>query len=257
VAEPVDVHALEPEAFLEHVHSFEFWFGAVQGYLAGTYYGQHADVRDAQLGEAERDRLVTVLANYCVGETAALEGASGLIPIAPNRLTQVFLATQVADEARHLEVLLHRMRSLGFSDPEAEIERRASPALLAFKRRLLELVGGKDWEAAIFAQNVILEAMEFSVFQRHAREADPVTRDLLLGIIKDERRHIGFGENELGRRLRHTPHIRARLEEVKKQMNPLVLESFEETSREIGVPASERPQLGRSYLEAVGRLRLA
>jgi 1,2-phenylacetyl-CoA epoxidase catalytic subunit len=239
------------------VHSFEFWFQAVSGYLPGRPFGHRNDTPEATLEPAERERLITVLSNYCVGETAALEGASGLIAIAPNRQAKVFLATQVVDEGRHLEVLLHRMRELGVVDPEAEVERRVSRNLVLFKRRLLELVASKDWEAAIFAQNVILEAMEFVVFQTHARRADPVTREVLEGIVRDERRHIGFGENELGRRLKQSPHTRARLVEVRRELDRLVLASFEETMAEAGVPASERPELGRHYLDAVARLGFA
>jgi len=251
---PLEVHGLPHEAFLEEVHSFEFWFQSVQGYLAGTSYGHRPGASPAPLADAERERLVTVLCSYCVGETAALEGASGLIAFAPNRLAKVFLSTQVVDEGRHLEVLLHRLRELGVADPESEIAKRASPALLHFKRRLLELVAGRDWEAALFAQNVILEAMEFTVFQTHAQHADPITAEVLRGIVKDERRHIGFGENELGRRLRAAPHSRARLGEVKRELDHWVLESFEETLRSLDVPASERPALGRDYLQAVARL---
>jgi 1,2-phenylacetyl-CoA epoxidase catalytic subunit len=249
-----EIHALDPREFLEQVHSFEFWFQAVEGYLSGHPYGHRPETQETPLGEAERDRLITVLSNYAVAETAALEGSSGLVAIAPNRLTKIFLSTQVVDEGRHLEVFLHRIGELGIDDPEAEIEKRASPSLLEFKRRLLELVASKDWEAAIFAQNVILEAMEFTVFQAHAQRADPVTAEVLEGIVKDERRHIGFGENELGRRLRASPHRRARLAEVKRELDALVLQAFEETLRELELRRDERPELGRSYLAAVARL---
>ena len=251
-----EVHDLDPQEFLEEVHSFEFWFQAVEGYLSGLSYGYRPQTPDAPLTESERERLITVLCNYCVGETAALEGASGLIAIAPNRLAKIFLSTQVVDEGRHLEVLLHRLRTLGVADPEAEVERRASRSLMLFRRRLLELVASKDWEAAILAQNVILEALEFSVFQSHAREADPITAQILAGIVKDERRHIGFGENELGRRLRAAPHIRARLGQVKRDMDHLVLDTLEETMRDLGLAAAERERLGRAYLEAAERLGL-
>lgn len=252
--EPTDIHDLDPEEFRRRTHSFEFWFEAVQGYLVGRPYGHRPDLPEAPLEAAERERLVTVLCNYCIGETAALEGASGLIAVAPHRWAKVFLATQVADEGRHLEVLLHRLGELGVERPEVEMERRASESLLEFRRRLLERVRSKDWEAALFAQNVILEAMEFSVFGMHARRADPVTREVLEGIVADERRHIGFGETELGRLLRRSPHTRARLTEVKRELDRLVLDSFEETLHEIGVPRGERPDLGRSYLAAVERL---
>jgi 1,2-phenylacetyl-CoA epoxidase catalytic subunit len=254
---PEDIHAMDPQEFWEHTRSFEFWFGAVQGYLEGTSFGHRPETAEAELAQGERERLVSVLCNYCVGETIALEGAGGLIRIAPNRATKVFLATQTADEGRHLEVLVHRLRELGVEDPDAEIERRASPSLRRFQRHHGELLSGRDWEAALFAQNVILEAMEFAVFHRHAQTADPRTRELLLGIIKDERRHIGFGENELGRRLRRSAELRPRLSRVRQELDPLVLACFEDTLREVGAPRGEEVDLGRSYVQAVERLGFA
>jgi hypothetical protein len=252
-----DLHALPPEIFLEHVHSFEFWLGSVQGYLAGRPYGHHANLAEPAFPDAERERLITALCHYCLGETMALEGAGGLIRVAPNRPCKIFLATQTVDEGRHLEVLVHRLCELGVADPQREIEERASPALRRFRERLLAFVAAGDWEAALFAQNVILEAAEFAVFHRHAKSADPVTREVLLGIIKDERRHIGFGENELGRRLAQRPALREPLHAVRRELDPLVLDSFAQTLAQLGTPASERAELGRDYLAAVGRLGIA
>ena len=252
-----NVHDLDPEAFFEHARSFEFWFEAVQGYLEGSSYGRHPDVPERVLDPEERDRLVTALCHYCVGETIALEGAGALIRVAPTRAAKIFLSTQAVDEGRHLEVLVHRLSELGVEDPEAEIERRASAGLREFQRRHAELVRGDDWAAALFAQNVILEEMEFSVFHRHAQQADPRTREVLLGIVKDERRHIGFGENELGRRLARDPALRPRLAKVRAELDPLVLRAFEDAMRELGTPAAERSDLGRSYLQAVERLGFA
>jgi 1,2-phenylacetyl-CoA epoxidase catalytic subunit len=252
--EDPDLHTLAPDRFLEEVHTFQFWFDAVEGYLPGTSYGRHPETPDRKLSEDERERLITALCNYLVGETAALEGASGLIALAPSRMSKIFLATQVADEARHVEIFMRRLAWLDVGDPELEVERRADPNLLRFKRRLLELVGEGDWDSALFAQNVILEAMEFSVFQLHAENADPVTRELLEGVLKDERRHIGFGENELGRRLQVMPEVRLRIRDVRQELDRLVLSTFEATSRAIGVPRAESTRLGAVYLDAVRRL---
>ncbi|MBM4246224.1 MAG: long-chain fatty aldehyde decarbonylase [Deltaproteobacteria bacterium] len=249
-----EVHDLEHDDFLEEVHSFEFWFQAVEGYLSGTVHGHRPDTRDVPPAGGDRDRLISTLCNYCIGETAALEGASGLVAIAPNRLAKVFLSTQVADEGRHLEVLLRRLADLGVTDPESKVEKRSSPSLQLFRRRLLELVASRDREAAIFAQNVILESLEYAVFHTHATNADPVTREVLEGIIKDERRHIGFGENELGRKLARSPHIRARLGQVRSQLDHLVLDMLETTAPEIGVDRHEQERLGRTYRESVERL---
>jgi 1,2-phenylacetyl-CoA epoxidase catalytic subunit len=249
-----DLHALDPRDFFDEVHSFEFWFDSVRGYLDGLDHGHRPETPEAALSDDERDRLVTVLCHYCIGETAALEGAGGLIQIAPNRGAKVFLSTQAVDEGRHLEVLLYRLHELGVEDPEAEIRKRGSHSLLEFKRRLLELVRGRDWVAAIFAQNVILESMEFASFRIHMESADPRTKEMLSAIVKDERRHIGFGENELGRRLKEAPYARERIEAVRQEMDGLVLRSFEETMDAIGAPRAERADLGRQYRGAVERL---
>jgi hypothetical protein len=92
------------------------------------------------------------------------------------------------------------------------------------------------------------------VFTAHAERADPVTREVLEGIVVDERRHMGFGENDLGRRLANAPHVRARLGQLRKELDRLVLDTFEQTMEELGMPRAERPELGRHYLAAVERL---
>ena len=252
----LEPHDLEPGRFLDEVHSFEFWFQAVGGYLVDRPYGHGPGPVDRVRSDGELDGLVTTLCNYCVAETTALEASSGMISFAPNRNAKIFLATQVVDEARHLEVFLHRLHELGVADPESEIERRANADLLAFQRRLLELVAAGDWDAAVFAQNVILEAMEYTVFKAHAGRTDPITAEVLEGVISDERRHLGFGENDLGRRLARAPETRDRLSAVKEELDGLVLRTFESTHEDIGVPVSDQPALGRDYLGAVERLGL-
>jgi 1,2-phenylacetyl-CoA epoxidase catalytic subunit len=249
-----EIHAQEHDAFLEEVHSFEYWFQSVEGYLKDRPHGISAETPVGELGEQERDALVTTLSTYCVGEVAALEGASGMIGFAPNRHAKIFLATQVADEARHLEVLLHRLGELGTTDASDNYEQLANRSLLAFKKRLLEFVDAKDWDASVFAQNVVLESMEFTAFQTHMKHADPRTAEILSGIIKDERRHMGFGENNLGRHLSSTPYARTRLQPIKKELDSLVLATFEESLSDLGVAVSERPEVGRLYLETVRRL---
>jgi len=249
-----ELHELEPLEFRRQVHSFEHWLGAVEGYLIGTEHGHLPGLHGAPATDADRERLKTILCTYAVAENAALEASSGLVRIAPNQEAKLFLATQVMDEGRHVEVMLQRLAELGVDDPLSEVERRATGSIHRFAERLLQLVDAHDWDSAIFAQNVVLEAMEFSVFRAHARVTDPVTRDLLERVLRDERRHIGFGENELGRRLAADPRRRNWLGAVKQELDALVLETFESVLGELQVPRSERPDLGRDYLQAVERL---
>ncbi|MBK7168828.1 MAG: ferritin-like domain-containing protein [Pseudomonadales bacterium] len=250
-AEP---HELPEADFLSEVHSFDFWFQAVEGYLLDTEHGRDAALTDAPMEEVQRENLISTLCNYCVGETAALEASSGMIGYAPDRCIKIFLATQVVDEGRHLEVFLHRLSELGVADPDSEILRRANPALLKFKEQLLEYVDSRDWEAAVFAQNIILESLEFTVFGAHAQTADPITQQVLLGVVKDERRHMGFGENDLGRRLALTPHLRPRLKKIKRRMDMLVMETFAGTLRDTGASAEDQARFTSNYLATVARL---
>jgi hypothetical protein len=96
--------------------------------------------------------------------------------------------------------------------------------------------------------------MEFAAFQSHITRADPRTAEILGGILKDERRHMGFGENNLGRHLSSSPHARTRLQQIKKELDSLVLATFEESLRDLGVAVTERPEVGRLYLDCVRRL---
>jgi 1,2-phenylacetyl-CoA epoxidase catalytic subunit len=251
-----NLHDLEPEDFAAEVQSFEHWFGSVRDYLSDLDHGHRPELDEAAMTPSQRDRLVSVLCSYAVAETAALEASSGLVRIAPNYASKIFLSTQTVDEGRHVEVVIHRLRELGAADPAAEVERRASRSIRSFRERILALVDAREWDAAIFAQNVALETMEYTMFRAHARVADPVTRDLLERILRDERRHIGFGENELGRRLRQDPARRLALGSLKAELDALVVATFEETLDELRIPRSERPRLGRDYLHAMQRLRL-
>jgi len=251
----LDPHELANQDFLDEVHSFQFWFDSVEGYLSERPYGRSETTADEPLDDARRERLITTLCNYCVGEAAALEGASGLVQLAPDHNSKIFMATQVVDEARHLEVFLHRLHELGVTNTDLEIARRAQPALVDFKGALLELVAEGDWQAAVFAQNVILETMEYTVFRLHRANADAVTAEVLGGVISDERRHAGFGESDLGRSLAVDPSGRVRLRQVKQQLDTMVLGVFEAALAEVG--ANDGPsQLARDYLHTVERLGL-
>lgn len=252
----VELHDLRDEQFLDEVHSFQFWFDSVEGYLTDRPYGRDPDVALPVLEPERADRLVTTLCNYCVGETIALDGSSSLVQEAPTRNAKIFLATQVVDEARHLEVFRRRLTELGIRDPEDEIGRRGNPALLEFRGELLDLIDTGDWPAAVFAQNVVLETLEYTVFRFHAANADPVTRQLLAGVVADERRHSGFGENHLGRWLVTEPGGGRHLRDVRRRLDPLVSAILEGALDDIGLGRGERPPLARDYFDAIDRLGL-
>jgi hypothetical protein len=98
--------------------------------------------------------------------------------------------------------------------------------------------------------------MEYTVFRLHASTADAVTRDVLAGVISDERRHAGFGENDLGRALAVDPSGRGRLCEIRTRLDAMVLGVFEAALTDIGAPVEGQRQLALEYLDTVERLGL-
>ena len=250
----VEPHDLSQEDFLAEVHSFQFWLEAVEGYLGGTSFGFDPGLSEQAFSDEELNFLTTTLCNYCVAEQAALEASSGMIRFAPSPEAAIFLSTQVVDEGRHLEVFIHRLKTLGVEDPWREIDSRVNRNLVRLRDRLLEYVDQKDWEASVFVQNVILEAMEFTVFQAHAADTDPITCAILTGVVKDERRHMGFGENNLGRKLMHAPHARTRLDQIARELNPLVMSTFNEIIEELGLLEGGDPAISTNYLATIERL---
>jgi hypothetical protein len=58
-----DPHDLPQDVFLDEVHSFEFWFQAVAGYLTERPYGHDPDIAEAPLDASQREALITTLCN--------------------------------------------------------------------------------------------------------------------------------------------------------------------------------------------------
>jgi hypothetical protein len=65
---------------------------------------------------------------------------------------------------------------------------------------------------------------------------------------------MGFGENDLGRRLIHAPHTRTRLNQITKELNPLVLSTFEEIAEELGLQEDRDTNISANYLATIERL---
>jgi len=144
--------------------------------------------------------------------TYLIENEQAALVVPAHHLTRVhphyreviaFLATQVADEARHVEVftrraLLHR-DSLGSST----VGGRAS---------LQTLVDEPDFTLASFLLSVLGEGTFLdllSFLERHA--PDTVTRRVAQLARQDEARHVAFGQAYVEHRVQVEPELRGRL----------------------------------------------
>jgi hypothetical protein len=119
------------------------------------------------------------------------------------RETLQFLATQLADEARHIEVFIRRARLCGQQLGVSGAGGRAS---------LQTLLEEPDWPAASFLLSVLGEGTFLSLlsFLEH-HSPDPVTARIAHLALQDEARHVAFAMGHLGEHLRVEASLRPRL----------------------------------------------
>jgi len=131
--------------------------------------------------------VAQVMTHLAENEYAALYVPSKFIPRIHPHFTEVvmFLATQVVDEARHIEAFTKRALASGG-------ELGLSAAIT--QRSLKSLLDQEDFSQASFLLSVLGEGafLEYlSFIERYA--PDPVTADVVRRARADESRHVAFG----------------------------------------------------------------
>lgn len=118
------------------------------------------------------------------GEQGALLATSRLVIMAPDMDTKMFAASQVTDEARHVEAYARYVELLGNSYA-------VNPSL---KQMLDTIVSESRWDIVFLGMQIIVEGMALAAFRlEHTRSFDPVIAQLTQLVAKDEARHVAFG----------------------------------------------------------------
>jgi ferritin-like protein len=144
-----------------------------------------------RLSEAERVELNRRIAAWRLsvlvyGEQGAMLACSQLVNIVVGTDQKFFQATQVADEARHNEVLERYLETRlgGLHYPMPENERFLFDAILTDSR----------WYVKTIALQLVAETFAVSMFRMMGQAAaDPVLREICGRVLQDESRHMGFG----------------------------------------------------------------
>lgn len=209
--------------------SIDRWLDVVPGgYLKGMTFGHSPSAgipEEIQEQSMLRQVYLMDLALFIAAERVATQVASGLVRLAPDESSLVFLASQTVDEARHFEAFAHRFEELGL--PKEKREKLGkdfiSPAYRDFLDLLLETTDAGDFEAGIVGLNIILEGMAFPLYEyemRYWQPFDPGLVDIIYGAFRDECRHVGFGEKFIAHRMRNDHRVRNR---VQKKVNDMSL----------------------------------
>lgn len=125
------------------------------------------------------------LSQFMHGEQGALLVSSQLVSCAPTFDGKLYSASQTFDEARHVEVFSRYMQEkVGLMYP-------INPHL---KSLLDKVLTDQRWDLKFVGMQIIIEGLALAAFQTlRLASMDPLFRELLEYVIRDEARHVAFG----------------------------------------------------------------
>jgi hypothetical protein len=137
------------------------------------------------------------LSQFLHGEQGAMLVASQLVSCAPTYDAKLYASSQTFDEARHVEVF-HR-----YLTERCKIVYPINPNL----KHLLDLVlTDERWDLKFIGMQILIEGLALAAFQMMVQTTrDPVLREVLQLVMRDEGRHVAFGVNYLEDWIRALP----------------------------------------------------
>jgi rubrerythrin len=134
--------------------------------------------------QISRRSAAFMLSNFLHGEQGALMVAAQLVNAVPHMDAKFYASTQTLDEARHVEAFAAYIRKLDEVHPIA-------PAL---KKLLDQVLATDSWVLKAVGMQVVTEGLALYSF-RDMRNAtrEPLLKDLLTYVSRDEARHTGYG----------------------------------------------------------------
>jgi hypothetical protein len=125
------------------------------------------------------------LSQFMHGEQGALLTASQLVGAVPSIDAKVYASTQAMDEARHVEVFSRYLHE------KLEWEWPINPSL----KQLLDLIlTDSRWDMKYLGMQVLVEGLAMAAFANlHQIAVEPLVRELIRYVMRDEARHVAFG----------------------------------------------------------------
>jgi len=174
------------------------------------------------------------LSQFLHGEQGALLATAQLVDSVDNLDSKLYAASQVVDEARHVDVYNRYLHTkIGFSYP-------INPHL----KTLLDLVlKDSRWDMKFLGMQIMVEGLALAAFGMIRTNTDePLLRDLTAYVMGDEARHVAFGILSLRDYYREQP------EAVRREREDFVFEAarlmrdrflFQEVWEKLGLPSKQ------------------
>ena len=137
----------------------------------------------------DRHSTAELMSQFLHGEQGALLVASQLASCAPTYNAKLYAASQTFDEARHVEVFNRYLQEkIGIHYP-------VNPSL---KLLLDKILTDERWDLKFIGMQIIIEGLALAAFQMLISiTKDPLLKQLLHYVVRDEARHVTFGINYL------------------------------------------------------------
>ncbi len=133
--------------------------------------------------------LSQTLSQFLHGEQGALLVASQLVSCAPTHDAKLYAASQTFDEARHVEVFHRYLR---------ERCKVIYPINENLKLLLDKVLTDERWDLKFIGMQILIEGLALAAFQAiHQTTRDPLLRQVIELVMRDEGRHVAFGVNYL------------------------------------------------------------
>jgi hypothetical protein len=151
--------------------------------LFGTPYWERMNERER--GQVRRHQVSWQFSQFLHGEQGALMCASKIVNTVPTIDAKFYAATQVVDEARHVEVFGRYLYE------KLDLVYPLNPNL----RSLLDdALTDSRWDMTYLAMQVLIEGLALAAFALIRNNAtDPLAKSINAYVMQDEARHVMFG----------------------------------------------------------------
>jgi P-aminobenzoate N-oxygenase AurF len=150
----------------------------------GTYLWDKLDPK-TEIPKLRRLGSAWMLSNFLHGEQGALLATAQIVNIVPGSDAKLYAATQVMDEARHVEAYDRYLRE------KIECTFPISPYL---KTLLDEILRESRWDMKYLGMQIMVEGLALAAFGFiHQLSTEPLIREIVHRIMLDEARHVAFG----------------------------------------------------------------
>jgi hypothetical protein len=150
--------------------------------VSGTPFEHWTDEQWIQLGCESQNWM---LSQFLHGEQGALLCTARIVETVPWIDAKYYAATQVMDEARHVEV---------FSRYLDEKLSGRYPVNAHLRMLLDDIIADSRWDITYLGMQIMVEGLALAAFGfMHETTTEPLLKQLLRNVMSDEARHVAFG----------------------------------------------------------------